>query len=80
MNRKRLFEKIVGGANLGILLGAIIGNVSFPYNYYVLGVTYADEIPLALGNPSYAPSTEGLTLNSILLSLLLAQDGFLLLP
>lgn len=43
----------------------------------MLGVKYADEIALALGKPSYAPSTEGLTLNSINTAIVLTICGIL---
>ncbi len=56
---------------IGAIPSVLLGAVSFPINYYLLGIKYREEISLALGKPYY-PSLTGLLIISIATTIVLA--------
>jgi len=78
MNKKpSVLKKIIKGTKAGAIAGIIIGILSFPLNYYLLGIKYAHEIALALGRSDYTPSIEGLTVISVNTVIVLTICGIL---
>ena len=76
-NKISIPKKMVKGATSGAIPGVVVGLLTFPGNYYLLGISHAHEIALALGRSSYAPSIEGLIVNSINTAIVLTICGTL---
>ena len=59
MNRSRREIDLINLIKVSVVPGALLGIISIPINYYLLGVKYREEISLAIGR-SYYPSLRGL--------------------
>lgn len=77
MNKTSMSIKVVKGVISGAIPGTIVGLLTIPGNYYLLGIRYSHEIALALGRSSYTPSTEGLIANFINTAIVLTMCGVL---
>jgi len=65
---------LVSIVKISIIPGTLVGIVSLPVNYYLLGIKYREEISLALRRPYY-PSLGGLLITTTMTITFLAFCG-----